>query len=72
MIKALVVSVIGAGITGFVAWASATTEQQNAHESRISVMESRQQNIEKSLEDIRAAQLRIENKLDAVIREGVR
>lgn len=54
--KALITALLGAVITGAVAWASQLSGKQVTHESRISVLEDHQRGIDKSLDELKVGQ----------------
>jgi septation ring formation regulator EzrA len=52
----IVQTVVGAALTGLIAWATWATATTSKHETRISVVETRTDNIDKSLTEIKSNQ----------------
>ena len=60
-------TVVGAILTAALTWGSWTSISLQRHESRIAVSESRANTVDKSIDEIKQSQLRIEDKLDRIL-----
>jgi len=65
--RAAIVALITAFVSGTVGWATATSTRDTIQEKDIAVLTERTQAFEKSLNDVKASQHRIEDKLDKVL-----
>lgn len=68
MTIAITTALIGTLITGAWAWTARQTAQVHNHETRISVTETRVDGIDKSLDELKQGQQRMEDKLDRALR----
>ena len=68
MVTVFWTAVIGSVVTGTVAFATRLSATSHDHETRISVMEDHTKGVDRSLDEIKAGQLRIEDKLDRSLR----
>jgi hypothetical protein len=55
-VKAVTTTVISLSLGGAVAWATRSSSRSHAHETRISVMEEHQKNIDSALQDLKSGQ----------------
>lgn len=65
--RAVVIALVTVLISGAVGWATATGTRDNVQERDIAVLAERTQALEKSLNELKASQHRIEDKLDKVL-----
>jgi len=72
LVKAIVISIITAMIGAVVAWGNILATRTDVHEKRISVIEehqtTRDKEIDKDLEEVKATTRRIEDKLDRALK----
>lgn len=64
LVRGIVTALVGAGVTSVAAWSSLISNKSNDHEKRIAVMEDHTRGIDKSLDEIKDALIRIEGKID--------
>ncbi len=65
--RAAVIALVTVLISGAVGWATATSTRDTVQERDIAVLTERTQAFEKSLNEVKASQHRIEDKLDKVL-----
>ena len=72
VVKLIIGTIITASITGAIAWEGRMSTRSHDHETRINVIEEHQKlrdiEVDKSLDEIKDGQRRMEDKLDRALR----
>jgi hypothetical protein len=68
-IRAVITTIVGLFLTGFVTWGAHLSDADAKHETRISVLEDHIKGEDKSLEELKQGQRDMDEKLDRILRK---